>query len=175
VRQEFGVDIRDKKSLIRVLQKYSAQIKCVWNLAAPLSVETAKDPSLAHDITVAGMERLLSAMQEAHLKHKMVCFTDSIGSFGATAPRIDVPAKWLVENPMQDPGSDYGVQKRGCRELLRKFSKLIFFCYDINLKVCVNGIGHVEIIGEDHGFDTRWCVVPGVLHAEESWGAGTTE
>ena len=28
-----------------------------------------------------------------------------------------------VENPDQDPGSDYGLQKRGCRDLMAKFAE----------------------------------------------------
>lgn len=79
-----------------------------------------------------------------------LCFTDSIGSFGTSAPREAVSARWLVEHPLQDPGSDYGRQKRGCRELLRDATA-------------------------QHGLDTRWAVVPGVLHTSPVWGAGTTE
>ena len=26
-----------------------------------------------------------------------------------------------------------------------------------------------------YGWDTRWAVIPGVLHGDESWGGGTTE
>jgi len=81
---------------------------------------------------------------------RRICFTDSIGSFGGTSPRQDVAARWLVENPTQDPGSDYGRQKRACRELLDEF-------------------------GSKHGGDPRVAVLPGVLHSEPVWGNGTTE
>jgi threonine 3-dehydrogenase len=37
-----------------------------------------------------------------------ICFSDSIGSYGLKAPREGATADWLVENPTQDPGSDYG-------------------------------------------------------------------
>ena len=47
------------------------------------------------------------------------------------------------------PGSDYGRQKRKCRDLLRAYTA--------------------------EGGDTRWAVIPGVLHADATWGAGTTE
>jgi hypothetical protein len=63
---------------------------------------------------------------------------------------VGVPASWLVENPTQDPGSDYGRQKRRCRELLSQFAR-------------------------DHGGDPRWAVLPGVLHTNAVWGNGTTE
>ena len=51
---EFGVDVRDAASLERVLAKHAASIECVWNLAAPLSVETATDPAVAEAVTVGG-------------------------------------------------------------------------------------------------------------------------
>jgi threonine 3-dehydrogenase len=75
-----------------------------------------------------------------------ICFSDSIGSYGRSAPRKEASADWLVQNPNQDPGSDYGKQKREIRGLLKK-SK----------------------------YDTRWAIIPGVLNSDEKWGAGTTE
>ena len=145
---EFGVDVRDEASLARLLAKHAPCIGWVWNLAAPLSVETAADPAVARDVTVGGLERLLRAMRGAGLSR--VCFSDSIGSFGAAAPRERAPAAWLAAHPAQDPGSDYGAQKRECRALLSRYSR-------------------------EHGFDARWAVIPGVLHTDEQWGAGTTE
>jgi len=147
VVQELGIDVCDGEALRKLLLKYKGEIGCVWNLAAPLSVETAQDPSLAHSVTVGGMKKILEAMDLGGVKR--ICFTDSIGSFGAEAPRNEASARWLVENPEQDPGSDYGLQKRGCRELLASYAA--------------------------RGIDTRWAVVPGVLHCEATWGAGTTE
>ena len=32
---------------------------------------------------------------------RRICFTDSIGSFGADAPRRGATARWLTENPEQ--------------------------------------------------------------------------
>jgi threonine 3-dehydrogenase len=145
---EFGVDVQDQVSLRQALEKHASKIDTVWNLAAPLSVATAQNPALAHDITVNGMQRLLEAMRSVGLKK--ICFSDSIGSFGAEAPREDATAAWLCANPEQDPGSDYGRQKRACRELLHEYA-------------------------EKHGFDTRWAVIPGVLHSKRTWGSGTTE
>lgn len=54
-----GVDIREASTLQKVFDAHP-NIKTVWNLAAPLSVDTAKDPSNAHNVTVGGMERLLT-------------------------------------------------------------------------------------------------------------------
>ena len=58
VHTVFGVDVRDPKSLQRVFDLHPT-ISVVWNLAAPLSVDTAKDPSHAHRVTVGGMENIL--------------------------------------------------------------------------------------------------------------------
>lgn len=144
---EPNVDVRDLDSLRHVMRKHK-DIRCVWNLAAPLSVETALSPEVAEAVTIGGMENVLKAMSETGVRQ--ICFTDSIGSFGHTAPRKDATAAWLVANPTQDPGSDYGLQKRGCRNLMTKFAK-------------------------DHNGDPRFAVLPGVLHAEAVWGKGTTE
>merc|ERR1719313_2997514 len=143
---ESGVDVRDYEGIKSLFRRHRF-VETVWNLAAPLSVETARDPTLAEQVTVGGMRNLLWAMYEARVKKIM--FTDSIGSFGLLAPRRECTARWLIENPKQDSGSDYGRQKRACRLLMREFWR--------------------------YGGDPRFAVLPGVLHAEEKWGGGTTE
>jgi len=144
---ELGVNLRDTASVSAVVLKYADRIGAIWNLAAPLSVETENDPSAAEDTTVGGMRRLIQAMDDAGLPPETkLLFSDSIGSFGGSSPRLDVPASWLVANPTQDPGSEYGRQKRRCRELLA-----------------------------GSRYDTRWVIIPGVLHNDPVWGAGTTE
>jgi len=143
-----GIDVTDSEALRALFHEHADENTTVWNLAAPLSVETAMDPTVAEAITVGGMEKVLSAMSEVGAKR--ICFTDSIGSFGAEAPRENATAKWLTENPQQDPGSDYGRQKRGCRELMDQFRR-------------------------EHGGDPRFAVLPGVLHSNPVWGNGTTE
>jgi len=143
-----GVDVCDADALQKLFREHGDERSTVWNLAAPLSVETALDPAVAEAVTVGGMQNVLNAMAEVGTRR--ICFTDSIGSFGASAPRGGVTARWLYENPTQDPGSDYGRQKRACRELMAKFV-------------------------EDHGGDARFAVLPGVLHNNPVWGNGTTE
>jgi threonine 3-dehydrogenase len=143
-----NVDVRSKESLYKLFQEHADENTTVWNLAAPLSVETAMDPGVAESVTIGGMRNVLEAMETVGARR--ICFTDSIGSFGATAPRSGATAKWLIENPTQDPGSDYGIQKRGCRELMAKFAA-------------------------EKGGDPRFAVLPGVLHSEPIWGNGTTE
>lgn len=141
-----GVDVRDFGAIRKVFQRHR-YVERVWNLAAPLSVETALDPVVAERVTVNGMRNILWAMYENRVK--TICFTDSIGSFGKTAPRENCTARWITENPLEDPGSDYGRQKRACRRLLTEFWNF--------------------------GGDPRFAVLPGVLHSEAHWGNGTTE
>jgi len=143
-----SIDVTDPGRLRRLFREHANEKTTVWNLAAPLSVETAMDPALAEAVTVGGMENVISAMNQVGARR--ICFTDSIGSYGAEAPRTDTTARWLTENPDQDPGSDYGLQKRGCRDLMAKFA-------------------------EEQGGDPRFAVLPGVLHGEPVWGNGTTE
>ena len=143
-----NVDVRDTESLHNLFRNHADENTIVWNLAAPLSVETAMDPDVANSVTVGGMKNVLDAMKEVGARR--ICFTDSIGSFGSTAPRTGATARWLCENPTQDPGSDYGRQKFGCRELMEDFAK-------------------------NEGGDPRFAVLPGVLHSEPIWGNGTTE
>jgi threonine 3-dehydrogenase len=145
---EYGFDIRNEDAIRSLFTKYSNSIISVWNLAAPLSVDTANDPQSAYDITVGGMDKLLKCMKEFEIK--TIYFSDSIGSFGETSPRENCYANWLSENPNQDPGSDYGRQKRLCRDLLHFYSL-------------------------NHGFDSRFVIIPGVLHLEPYWAGGTTE
>ena len=74
---EFGFNIRDDASIRSIFEKHQGTIDAVWNLAAPLSVDTANDPTSAYDITVGGMRRVLECMREFGVRK--ICFSDSIG------------------------------------------------------------------------------------------------
>jgi len=143
-----GVDVCDADGIRKLFREHADSKTTVWNLAAPLSVETALNPEMAEAVTIGGMRNVLDAM--ADVGARRICFTDSIGSFGNTSPRNDATARWLHENPTQDPGSDYGRQKRVCRELMAQFVR-------------------------EHKGDSRFAVLPGVLHDNPVWGNGTTE
>jgi len=143
-----GIDVCDADALFALFREHGDENTTVWNLAAPLSVETAMDPAVAEAVTVGGMGKVLDAMSVVGARR--ICFTDSIGSFGAEAPRRGATARWLTAHPDQDPGSDYGRQKRGCRDLMADFA------------------------ASSDG-DPRFAVLPGVLHSEPIWGNGTTE
>ena len=92
--------MRDAASLDALFAARGAELRAVWNLVAPLSVETASDPGAAEDVTVGGMRRVIAAMERADVRARL-CFSDSIGSFGASAPRDAATAAWLVANPEQ--------------------------------------------------------------------------
>jgi threonine 3-dehydrogenase len=143
-----NVDVTSEESVANLIRDHADADTTIWNLASPLSVETALNPEMAERVTIGGMQNVLSAMRLVGCRR--ICFTDSIGSFGATSPRRGVTAGWLVDNPTQDPGSDYGLQKRACRELMDEFAR-------------------------EHGGDSRFAILPGVLHSEPVWGNGTTE
>ena len=76
-----GVDIRKPETLQKIFDEHpNMKVTTVWNLAAPLSVDTAKDPQAAHDITVGGMERLLkcclqNGVSKERTSHPSVSYT----------------------------------------------------------------------------------------------------
>ena len=143
-----GIDVRDEASVVKLFKDHADKDTAVWNLASPLSVETAMSPEVAEAVTIGGMKNTIAGMRAVGARR--ICFTDSIGSFGASSPRTNCSARWLIENPDQDPGSDYGRQKRAVRDIIAEF----------------------EV---KEGGDPRVAVLPGVLHSEPVWGNGTTE
>ena len=71
---EDNVDVRDRQSLLRAFRNHS-RIDSVWMLAAPLSVESARDPAGAENVVVGGMQNVLSVMTECNCRN--ICFSDS--------------------------------------------------------------------------------------------------
>ena len=143
-----GIDVCDASTVRKLFQDYGDENTTVWNLAAPLSVETAMNPEVAEAVTIGGMKNVLSAMSEVGARASASPTRSALRA--PTAPRVGATARWLHENPTQDPGSDYGRQKRACRELMAEFTA-------------------------KHNGDSRFAVLPGVLHANPVWGNGTTE
>jgi UDP-glucose 4-epimerase len=76
---QFGVDCTDENSISNIFDDNPA-ILIVWNLAAPLLMETVSDPYRAHDVVVGGVDRIFKAMR-THSVEK-IFFSDSIGSYG---------------------------------------------------------------------------------------------
>ena len=70
--------MRDEESLKRVFDNHPC-VETVWNLAAPLSVETAMDPAVAEAVTIGGMANVLNVMKQTDGRVRKICFTDSIG------------------------------------------------------------------------------------------------
>jgi len=141
-KQVMDVDVRSIDS-IRQLFSENKEIHTVWSLVEPSASTEAPT-----EVTVSGMKNILQAMTEFRVNKLM--FMDGIASFGPHAPRADVSASWLAKNVEQDPGCEYGVQKRKCRELMKEFS-------------------------EKHGADTRFAILPVVLHSEGRWGNSVLE
>ena len=48
--------------VLNVMKDHADANTTVWNLAAPLSVETAMNPEIAQAVTVGGMKNVLDAM-----------------------------------------------------------------------------------------------------------------
>ena len=86
---------------------------------------------------------MLRVMNEFNVRN--IFFSDSIGSFGMDSPREGSSASWLLTNPLQDPGSDYGKQKKMCRDIMADYATR-------------------------YNFDSRFVVIPGVLHSASEWG-----
>ena len=59
-----GVDVCDADALKVLFRDHADERTTVWNLAAPLSVETAMDPAVAEAVTVGGMGKVLDAMSQ---------------------------------------------------------------------------------------------------------------
>mmetsp|Transcript_31079 Transcript_31079/g.71053 ORF Transcript_31079/g.71053 Transcript_31079/m.71053 type:complete len:333 (+) Transcript_31079:39-1037(+) len=137
--QYLDVDVLDKQRMRQIFAKHPA-IRTVWCMSlAPMAHREAQ---------VEGLANVLNLMKEEGVR-KLILL-DSVASFGSTAPRQGCSARWLHENPLQDPGSEVGIARRECRRLAAQFAE--------------------EVVG-----DTRIAVVPGVLHTDVSWGPGVTE
>ncbi|MFA5821159.1 MAG: NAD-dependent epimerase/dehydratase family protein, partial [Candidatus Gracilibacteria bacterium] len=143
-----GMDVRNPEMVKKVFDD-NPDVYSVWHLAAVLSVQTAEDPDAARAVSVGGMKNIIEAMLR-HSTARRLLFSDSIGSFGPESPRENATAEWLLTHPDQDPGSDYGLQKGECRKLLLEAAA-------------------------KYGIDSRFAVIPGVLHTNPRWGRGTTE
>ena len=65
-----GVDVRDQESLNSLFQSHAEPDTVVWNLAAPLSVETALDPAVAEEVTIGGMQVLAQRLLPLHARER---------------------------------------------------------------------------------------------------------
>ena len=140
-----GIDVRDEASVVKLFKDHADKDTAVWNLASPLSVETAMSYVVGggddrrdekHD------RRDARGRRAAHLLHRLDRLVRRL------SPRTNCSARWLIDNPDQDQESDYGRQKRAVRNIIADF--------------------------ETGGGDPRVAVLPNVLHSEPVWG-GTTE
>ena len=82
-------------------------------------------------VTVGGLRTVLDCMAQHGVPR--ICFSDSIGSFGEGGGCY--AGRWLTENPSADPGSDYGLQKRECRELMKIWVEEGAGCFSYRQKI----------------------------------------
>ena len=59
-----GVDVCDPEGVRNLFREHADESTTVWNLAAPLSVETALNPAVAEAVTIGGMGNVLNAMAD---------------------------------------------------------------------------------------------------------------
>ena len=85
-----GVDVRDKDALAKLFKEHGGPETAVWNLASPLSVETALSPEVAQEVVIGGMKNTLDAMKSVGCRR--ICFTDS-SFLGLRVPRVRITVR----------------------------------------------------------------------------------
>jgi len=102
-------DIRDKKKLSEVIQKY--KIKEVMHFAAfSIASESNKNPSKYYENNVCGTINLLNTLIESNVKH--VIFSSTAAIFGNAA---EIPIKEsTIKNPINVYGNNYKTPDGTC-------------------------------------------------------------
>ncbi|MBC8208559.1 MAG: NAD-dependent epimerase/dehydratase family protein [Desulfobulbaceae bacterium] len=94
-------DARDNTALAEIVQKFN--INTIYHLAALLSVAAEKDPQLAWDVNMNGLQNVL----EIARSHGCGVFhPSSIAAFGPDTPPINTP-----QVTIQRPNTMYGISK----------------------------------------------------------------
>ncbi len=96
------LDVRDKKTLKEVVDKYS--IDTLFHMAAILSANGEKNPWLAWDVNVNGLYNILEIAREKNMER--VFIPSSIAAFGPETPRVKTPQETVLK-----PRTIYGVTK----------------------------------------------------------------
>lgn len=104
------VDVADKESIRAVVEKRN--IGTIYNLAAGLSIEIAKNPEILERVNRGGLENVIELAKEYSLR---VFYPSSIAVYGPKAPRVNVP-----ENAELDPITDYGKDKIAGEKKIRE-------------------------------------------------------
>ncbi len=122
-------DVRDEKNLEKIIKKYN--IGTIYHLAGLLSVASEKNPSLAWEINLGSLKKVLDLC----VKYKIKLFwPSSIAAFGPTTPKINTPQRTVLE-----PTTMYGVNKVA-GELLCQY-------YFLKYKVDVRSLRYPGLIG----------------------------
>ena len=56
-----SIDVRDPVSLRKLFRDHADENTIVWNLASPLSVETANNPEIAAPVVIGGMKAIATS------------------------------------------------------------------------------------------------------------------
>lgn len=94
-------DIRDFTALLDIAKSH--KVDTIFHLAGILSAVAEKNPQLAWDINMTGLNNVLEAARACHCA---VFFPSSIGSFGPSTPPDNTP-----QLTIQRPQSMYGISK----------------------------------------------------------------
>lgn len=102
-KENFHVlDVLDKKGLYAFCQKHA--ITQIYHLAAILSANAEKTPTLAWDINMNGLLNVLELAREAHITK--VYWPSSIAVFGPDSPKQNTPQQTIL-----NPNTMYGITK----------------------------------------------------------------
>ncbi len=96
------LDARDRNAIAEISKKYN--IDTIINLAAILSANGEKNPSLAWDVNINALINTFEVARE--MKMDRVLVPSSIAAFGPTTPRENTPQETILE-----PTTMYGITK----------------------------------------------------------------
>ncbi len=95
------LDIRDAAALVQVVREY--RIGTIFHLVSLLSAAAERQPQLAWEINMGGLQNVLETARESRLA---LFFPSSIGVFGPGTPRDNTP-----QVTVQRPNTLYGITK----------------------------------------------------------------
>lgn len=108
------VDVLDKNALKELIRKNA--ITQIYHLAAILSANAEKTPSLAWKINMDGLMNVLELAKEQNIKK--VYWPSSIAVFGPDSPKDNTP-----QNSIMNPNTIYGVTKVAGEQLSAYYNK----------------------------------------------------
>jgi len=135
------INVMDRDSLVTVINKH--QIKTVYMLAAMLSANGEKKPLFAWDLNMTSLFNVLNLAKDGIIDK--IFWPSSIGVFGPSTPKLDVPQRTITE-----PTTVYGISK-------------------------LAGERWCEYYNQHFGVDVRSVRFPGLIGYRSLPGGGTTD